>query len=174
MEKRNFNSAFIVLLLLIAATAFLRVFITIPNFTPIAAIALFGGTFIKRKELALLLPISILFISDLFIGLYSPALMIGVYGSFILIAAFGFILRKNVNVVSVIGSSFGASVLFFVITNFVVWAEGLWYPMTFSGLTACFVSAIPFFRYEVIGTLVFSLFFFGSYSLITKRIFAVN
>lgn len=174
MEKRNLNINLIVILLLIAATAFLRIFINIPNFTPIAAIALFGGTFIKRKELAILLPMLILFVSDIIIGFYSPMLMIGVYGSFILIGLLGFLLRKNVNIVTVISSSLIASILFFVVTNFVVWAEGLWYPLTLSGLTACFVSAIPFFRYEIMGTLTFSLFFFGAYSIVTKKIFAIN
>ncbi|HZU42019.1 MAG TPA: DUF6580 family putative transport protein, partial [Terriglobales bacterium] len=36
------------------------------------------------------------------------------------------------------------------------------YPMTLSGLTACYVAAIPFFRNEVVADLVFSFAFFGT------------
>jgi hypothetical protein len=172
MKNRKNNQALLILLILIVAVAFLRVFIGIPNVTPIAAIALFGATYIKRRELALVLPLAILFISDLFIGLYSPVLMLSVYGSFILIALIGFAMRKKVNIYSVIGGSISASVVFFLVTNFIVWAEGLWYPLTVEGLVSCYAMALPFFRYELIGTLAFTLFFFGSYSLITRKVLA--
>lgn len=166
------NSALISLLVLIIAAAFLRIFIEIPNFTPIAAIALFGATYIKRKEFAVIFPLVILFVSDLFIGLYDPLLMAGVYGSFILIAFIGFALRRKVNVLTVTGSSLAASVIFFLITNFVVWAQGLWYPLSVEGLLSCYALALPFFRFEILGTLSFSLFFFGSYALMNRKIFA--
>ncbi len=172
MKITKHNSAILSLLALILAAAFLRIFIDIPNFTPIAAIALFGATYIKRKELAILFPLTILFVSDLFIGLYDPILMAGVYGSFILVALIGFILRKKVNVFTVTGSSLAASVIFFLVTNFVVWAQGLWYPLTINGLMSCYYMALPFFRFEILSTLGFSLFFFGSYALINKKVLA--
>ena len=174
MKNRKNNQALFILLLLIVAAAFLRVFIGIPNVTPIAAIALFGATYIKRKELALVLPLAILFISDLFIGLYSPVLMLSVYGSFICIALLGFAMRKKINIYTVVGGSISASVVFFIITNFVVWAEGLWYPLSMEGLLSCYTMALPFFRYELLGTLAFTLFFFGSYNLITRKVFAMQ
>jgi hypothetical protein len=81
-------------------------------------------------------------------------------------------MRKKVNIYSVIGGSISASVVFFLVTNFIVWAEGLWYPLTVEGLVSCYAMALPFFRYELIGTLAFTLFFFGSYSLITRKVLA--
>jgi len=174
MKNRKNNQALLILLLLIVAAAFLRVFIGIPNVTPIAAIALFGATYIKRKELALILPLAILFISDLFIGLYSPLLMVSVYGSFILIALIGFAMRRKVNIYTVVGGSISASVIFFLVTNFVVWAQGLWYPLSVEGLVSCYAMALPFFRYEILGTLAFALFFFGSYNLITRKVFVLQ
>jgi hypothetical protein len=124
MKDRKNKQAFLILILLIVAAAFMRLIIGIPNVTPIAAIALFGGTYIKRKELALVLPLAILLISDIFIGFYNPVLMAGVYGSFILIGLMGFLLRKKVNILTVTTASLSASVIFFVITNFVVWGSG--------------------------------------------------
>ncbi len=172
METIKRNRELLLLLFLIIAVAFMRIVINLPNVSPVAAIALFGATYIKRKELALLLPVVILFVSDLIIGLYSPVLMAGVYGSYVLIVLLGFIMRKNINIFIVTGSSLGASVVFFLVTNFTVWAEGLWYPLNIEGLISCFVMALPFFRYEVLGTLVFTAFFFGSYALVTKKVFA--
>jgi hypothetical protein len=159
------NTSLLILLALVAAAAFLRVFIGIPNVSPVAAIALFGAAYIKRKELAILLPLAILFISDLFIGLYSPILMAGVYGSFVMISFLGFFLRKRINFATVAGSSFISSLIFFVITNFVVWAEGIWYPKNIEGFVSCYTMALPFFRYEIVGTLLFNAFFFLSYAL---------
>ncbi len=168
MKNMKQHNPILILLLLVAVAAFLRMFIGIPNVSPIAAIALFGATYIKRKELAVVLPLVILLISDIIIGLYSPLLMIGVYSSFVFIALLGFVLRRNVNVATVIGSSLISSVIFFLVTNFVVWAEGIWYPLTVDGLIRCYVMALPFFKYEVAGTLVFSGLFFVTYALVFR------
>lgn len=170
MKKISLNQHVLFAILLIIAAAFLRIFIPFDNVTPVAAIALFAGTYIKRREFAILLPLVILLISDVFLGFYSPILMLGVYGSFVAIACIGFLLRRRTNILTIIGSSVLSSVLFFIITNLVVWAEGIWYPLTLSGLSQCYILALPFFRPELLGTLAFNLFFFGSYALITQRI----
>ncbi|PLW92389.1 MAG: hypothetical protein C0592_11030 [Marinilabiliales bacterium] len=173
--KNNPNIIKLVFVLgIIVLFAVLRIFIQIPNVSPIAAIALFGGTMIKRKELALLLPLAILFISDLFIGTYSAVLMAFVYGGFILVGMLGFILRKSMKAHRVFAASLLASVVFFVVSNFGVWAQGLWYPLSWEGLVSCYAMAIPFFKYEIVGTLAFSLFFFASYELSARRIPALK
>ena len=46
-----------------------------------------------------------------------------------------------------------ASVMFFVVTNFCVWALGSLYPKTWEGLLACYVAAIPFFQNDLLGNL---------------------
>ncbi len=168
MKTIKNNSGLLILVLLVVAIAFLRMFIPFPNVTPVAAIALFSAAYFKRKEVAMILPITILLISDVFIGFYSPLLMAGVYGSFILIALIGFVLRRKINFATVVGGSLASSVIFFLVTNFVVWLEGLWYPLTGQGLMMCYYSALPFFRYEVFGTLAFTSVFFGSWALINR------
>ena len=47
-----------------------RFFIDIPNFTAIGAIALFSGAYFTNRKTALLFPLSLLFITDLFLGLH--------------------------------------------------------------------------------------------------------
>lgn len=174
MKAIKNNMPVLTLLFLIIVVAALRVFISVPNVTPVAAIALFGAAYIRRKELAIFIPLMILFISDIFIGLYSPVLMAGVYGSFILISFIGFLVRRKISFVNIVGTSLISSVIFFLVTNFVVWAEGLWYPLTMDGLMQCYILALPFFRYEILGTLAFSLFFFYSYALVTEKSFSLH
>ena len=53
---------------------------------------------------------------------------------------------------------------FFLISNFGVWLGG-WYPMTGTGLLACYTNAIPFFGYTVTGDLVFTVLIFGAWEL---------
>lgn len=170
-DNKTLSRIFLVLAIM-ALFAFLRVFISMPNISPVAAIALFGGTFIGRKGLAMILPLTILFISDLFLGLYSPVLMAAVYGSILLVSFIGLWLRNHVRIHNVVAASLLSSVLFFAITNFAVWAEGLWYPMTWTGLASCYAMAIPFFRFEMVGTLGFTVVFFAMYQFATSRISA--
>ncbi len=136
-----------------------------PNFTPVAAIALFGGVYFSKK-MAFVLPIAAMVISDIFIGYYEPALMASVYGSFILCVILGFWLKNHKKWYTILGSSVVGAVLFFLITNFSVWAFTPWYPKTFSGIIQCYLMALPFFRNTLLGDLFYVTVFFGSYELI--------
>jgi len=139
-----------------------------PNFAPIAAIALFGGVYLNKKY-ALIIPIVAMAISDYFIGFYDIKLMLGVYLSFVLVGVVGLIIKKKKNIFTVIGGSVLGSVLFFLITNFSVWAFYNWYPHTLSGLSQCFLMAVPFFRNTLLGDLFYVAVLFGVYELITAR-----
>jgi len=136
------------------------------NFAPIAAIGLFSGCYLKKKW-ALLLPIGAMLISDYFIGFYSWKIMASVYLSFALIGLIGIAVKKHKNVYTVIGSSLGASVLFYLVTNFAVWAFGSMYAPNFAGLIQCYVAAIPFFRNTLMGDLFYVSVLFGSYELVS-------
>lgn len=135
-----------------------------PNFTPIAAMALFGGVYLNKKY-ALVLPILAMLISDYFIGLYDIKLMAGVYLSFILVGLIGLFIKKHKNIGTIIGGTLLGSVLFFVITNFAVWIFYNWYPHTLTGLGQCFAMAIPFFRGTLMGDLFYVAILFGTYEL---------
>jgi hypothetical protein len=137
------------------------------NFTPVAAMALFGGTYIANKRLAFIIPISVMFLSDLMLeivkgaGFYPD--MIFVYGSVALITTLGFFLRGREQRQTIMVASLTGSILFFFITNFGVWTTGL-YEYTAQGLANCYIAAIPFFKGTIMGDLFYNLVFFGGYA----------
>ena len=70
-------------------------------------------------------------------------------------------LRRSSSPGRVAGASLLASVSFFAVSNFVVWAAWGMYAKTLAGLGACYIAALPFFRNGVISELVCSLALFG-------------
>src|SRR4030042_5385227 len=152
-------------LLIIFIAVSLRLIPHVPNFTPIAAMALFGGVYLNRKY-ALLVPIVAMLVSDLFIGFYSPIVMFSVYGSFVLTGLIGLGLSKRKSPTNVIFAAIGSSLLFFLVTNFAVWFA--WYPKNLVGLTTCYTLAIPFFRNTLLGDLFYTGVFFGGYELVLR------
>lgn len=147
--------------------ALLRLVPHAPNFAPIGAMALFGGTYLGKRY-AIALPIVAMFLSDMFIGFDSLSSRLTVYGTFILIGLIGLWLRERKSLQNIVLASFAGSLLFFVTTNFGVWAFGTIYPKTFEGLVACFVAAIPFFRNTLAGDLFYTGVFFGGFELIMR------
>jgi len=70
MFKKIFTTRLAVIAGIILAAALFRLVPHWPNFTPVAAIALFGGTYLHKKYLAFLVPLTALFISDLILGFH--------------------------------------------------------------------------------------------------------
>lgn len=130
-----------------------------PNFAPITGIALFAAAQLNRKLVAFFLPLLCLFLTDLILGLGWINLF--VYGAFAMISYLGMRL-KRVSIVSVLG----ASILFFIVSNFGVWL--LYYPLTLEGLLTCFTLAIPFFGNTLAGDLFYTAVLFYSFSAIKK------
>ncbi len=138
------------------------------NFTPVAAMALFGGTYIQNKRLAFFIPMATLFLSDIVMqlvngtGFYQD--MAFVYGAMALMTMIGFALRGKDQRPAIMVASLTGSILFFFITNFGTWTTGL-YGYTTQGLMNCYVAAIPFFKGTVLGDLFYNLVFFGAYGI---------
>jgi len=168
MSKSSVSPRFLVILTVIFTAAFMRLIPHWPNFTPIAGIALFGGTFIGRKHLAFIIPLAAMLLSDLFLGLHQT--MLAVYISFSLIVGIGFLLRKRVGVITVLSASIVSSLLFFLVTNFAAWQSGLMpYPMNFNGLIACYAAGLPFLNNGILGDLFYNTLFFGGFYFITQK-----
>jgi hypothetical protein len=136
------------------------------NFTPVAAIALFGGAHFSRKY-AILLPILAMLISDLFLGFHST--MWAVYLSMAIIGGIGMLMAQNLNVAKVFGATLIGSILFFLITNFAFWYGASFYPQNISGLIACYEAGIPFFRNTMLGDFCYSGILFGSFYFAKQR-----
>lgn len=161
------NKRFILITGLIVIAALIRLLPHPPNFAPIGAMALFGGAYFTRKHWAFIIPMIAMLASDLILGLHGT--MAFVYGAFALTVLIGFKLRNHVSLASTAGSALGASLIFFIVTNFGVWLTMGMYPMTLSGLIACYTAAIPFFHYTLIGNLVYAGALFGVMEWMKQR-----
>lgn len=151
------------------------------NFTPVEAMALFGGAYFAQRWLAVVVPLFGVLLSDIAMGMASggiyssyffSASFFAVYLTIALSAVLGFTLRGKVGVVRVAGAGLAGSLLFFLITNLTVWATAtdvVAYPACTTGLVECYVAAIPFLRGTVLGTAVWSLILFGSFELLRRR-----
>jgi hypothetical protein len=154
-------------LLLIITGILLRFMPHAPNVNPVAAIALFGAVYLPTKRLVLIVPLSLMIISDLFLGLHD--IIVFTWTSTLLISLLGLAFKKSNKTMAILGGSLTGSIVFFIITNFGVWASG-WYPQTPAGLIECFIAGIPFFRNYLASTLVYSCAFFGIYELSARFI----
>jgi hypothetical protein len=162
MSTRN-KFIFAVLIVLLAAAS--RLLKHPFNFTPVAAMALFAGCYL-RKSWGIIFPLAAMVISDYFLGFYEFKLMASVYISIGLVFFIGFYLHGKLKWYNVIFSSLASSISFFIITNFATWYFADWYPHTWAGLMNCFNLALPFFRNTLAGDLVYSGLFFGAYSAV--------
>jgi len=144
------------------------------NFTPLGAIALFGAAYFTDKKWALIVPIAALWISDLLLNnlVYNTYFegfawftggFLYIYGSIALIVVLGYYLLKKISFGRVLGGALGASVIFYIVSNFGVWAASPLYPPTIEGLIMCYTAAIPFFHYTIAGNVVYSAILFGGY-----------
>jgi hypothetical protein len=116
-----YRPRFLVLVALTLAAAASRLIPHPPNFAPIGALALFGGACFVDRRSAFLVPLAAMFLSDLAIGGLHPLIPV-VYGAFALIVCLGFSLRRRRRVVPIAAATLASSLLFFVVTNFGVWA----------------------------------------------------
>ena len=137
------------------------------NLAPVGAIALFAGAILPRK-LAWWLPLGIMVISDLILGMYSGILF--TWAGFLLVTLFGTTLRGQSNWLRVPFGALGASVIFFIVSNFGVWLQGNMYALNWSGFVLCYEMALPFFRNTFIGDLMYSAIFFSVYALAVRYV----
>lgn len=147
-----------------------------PNFTPIAATALFGGAYFASRKAAFMVPLIAMYLSDLFLGFFVydfgwfNGQMPFVYVSFAVTVLLGMVIRHRCSPLRVGAAALAGSILFFILTNFGVWAVGTFYPKTVGGLVACYVAAIPFFRNTLAGDFAFTALLFGGFALAERWI----
>ena len=168
----------LILAALIFAAALSRLLPHPPNFSPIEAVALFGGAYFVKRGWALAVPLLAMFVSDLALGLvnggiywswFANASYLMVYACIALSTVLGFGLRGKVGSGRVLAYSLTGSVLFFLFTNFGTWLGGSMYPQDASGLLAAYIAGIPFFQWTVAGTLFYAALLFGGFELLRRR-----
>ncbi len=177
MKRETINQLVVFALLVFAGVALRLYFQYLPNFAPVAALALFAGYYFRSSALALATPLLVMLISDQLIGGYEGPVMLAVYGMLALPVAMRSLLRRRVNLVpenwrdglgsaaTLLGCSLFASIAFFVVTNLMTWWATELYANTLPELVRCYVQALPFFRYTLTGDLAFGAVLFGGYAV---------
>ena len=168
--EKHQNIFFIITIVLIAIGSIMRLLPHPANFTPIAALAFFGGVYLNKKY-AFFLPLVALAISDLFLPDYPWTMRITVYSSFSLVGLIGLRLRNHTKWYFVAGGTLLGSILFYLITNAAVWAFSPLYENTFAGLMQSYYYALPFFRNMILGDLFYVGVFFGAYEVVKILIY---
>ena len=160
------------LLVAIFAAAAMRLLPHPPNFSPIAAMALFSGAYLPKRALAFVAPFAALLLSDAVLGFYAG--MNFVYFSFAVTVLIGWAVASRKTPLMIGGAAIASSALFFVLTNFGMWLFSGFYPLTSAGLVACYVAAIPFFQNTLAGDLFFTALLFGGFALLERLLPAIR
>lgn len=182
MTKQN-GSLVLSAALLIVFAAFTRLFPHPHNFTAMGAMAVFGGSVLKDKKIAFLLPLAALLLSDVCLQLFTSTkgfygtTQFFVYGAFILTTFLATFICKT-SVANIAFAAVWSALIFFVVSNFGVWVSSTTYAKNISGLLACYAFAIPFYKNEffgnfvlnsIMGNLFFSALLFGGYYVLARN-----
>ena len=138
----------------------------IPNFTPTTALALFAGFYFAGRWTALAVPLGVMLLSNLWLPSYlTTGEMVVIYAALVWPVLLGRMLKQPTGAWVVLLAGGAPSLLFFVASNFAVWAGGHLYPRTFDGLLECYAYALPFYRWMLGADVMFAALLFGCYAL---------
>jgi hypothetical protein len=133
-----------------------------PNFTPVAASALFAGTVLRSRTLALAVPLAAMLASDFVLGGYDWRIIAVVYAALALPALLGRWGRARGAIV-LAPLALSSSLFFFATTNLAVWAFSGMYTHDLAGLIHCYVAALPFLQNTIIGDMFWTTLLFGAW-----------
>lgn len=141
------------------------------GFTPIAAAALFAGRFFTSRLIAVSVPALSLLLSNLVEPSHThTGVALVVLASMMLPALLGVWLRHESqsqmkNMARWAVCLLAPSALFFVTTNFAVWAFQAYYEKSVAGLLQCYAAGVPFYRSMLAGDLFYAAALFGAAAL---------
>lgn len=179
MSIKKINIRTVVLVLMIVAAAAMRLLsykfpYVLSNFTPVGAIALFGGTYFTDKWKAYLVVLITLFMSDIVINfLYSSKWVLWYGGSFWVYLTFAIMvfigsLIKKADIANIALASLASILVHWLIID-MPWLYGNLYPHNFYGYGQSLVAAIPFERNMILGDIVFCAILFGGFELAKSK-----
>ncbi len=181
MSIQKINPRFAVLAIFMIAVAAMRIpnaaqLTPWSNFSPIGAMALFGGAYFSKNWKLVAFPLLTLFISDIVINVFVHQGKYGVmysgwywiYLIFILISYLGKLFIKKVTFTNILIAGVTASLAHWLIADFLVWIGGgtdlrTMQPLSkdFAGLMQCYLQGFPFMKNFMAGTLLYSCMMFG-------------
>jgi hypothetical protein len=136
------------------------------NFTPMMALGLYAGAKSTKLRTGVFVTLLALLLSDAVMGFYRG--MWYVYAASLIPVLLGRFIRRQDSVSAIVPAALLSSLSFFAITNFMVWATGHMYPHTASGLSACFVAGLPFYRNQLLGDVFYTVAIFGSHAILSR------
>jgi hypothetical protein len=184
MTLQKFNPGTLVIGGMLLLVAMVRIFMALPgtispfaNFSPVGAMALFGGACFSDRVKAFAWPLMTLWLSDVVLNrivFYGQWRLFyegfyWTYGTFAVIVLMGRYLIRDVTIPRFILISILAVCIHWIMTDFGVWLLGSVYPKTAAGFMACLVTAIPYERNLLIGNLVYGTALFGAYWRVPGR-----
>ncbi len=167
MNKLKVILAIILIIAGVIGRFILVSYVGIPNLEIITALALIAGIYLGGIY-AIIIPLSIIFFSDLIIG--NNYIFIFTWTAFAFIGLFGVLYRKfpvssfqfpvsktnfTKRIIEAMGLGIGSSIFFYLYTNFGWFLMSGMYEYSLSGLIRCYWMAIPFFRNNLLGNLIF-------------------
>jgi hypothetical protein len=188
MSLQKFNPRFVVLLLLMIVAAAMRIpnaasLSPLSNFTPIGAMALFGGAYFQKTWKAYAFPLLTLLASDIVINTVVHQGKFGImysgwywtYLAFALMVLTGKLLLKKITVKNIIMASLATVFIHWIVTSpACILLEGSMYPKTWAGYYTSLIAAIPYERNFIIGTLLYSGVLFGLFEWMKQRYTALQ
>lgn len=188
MSLQKFNPRFVVLLLLMIVAAAMRIpnaasLSPLSNFTPIGAMALFGGAYFQKTWKAYAFPLLTLLASDIVINTVVHQGKFGImysgwywtYAAFALMVLTGKIVLKKITVKNIVIASLATVFIHWIVTSpACILLEGSMYPKTWAGYYTSLIAAIPYERNFIIGTLLYSGVLFGLFEWMKQRYSALQ
>jgi len=188
MSLQKFNPRFVVLLLLMIVAAAMRIpnaasLSPLSNFTPIGAMALFGGAYFQKTWKAYAFPLLTLLASDIVINTVVHQGKFGImysgwywtYAAFALMVLTGKIVLKKITVKNIVIASLATVFIHWIVTSpACILLEGSMYPKTWAGYYTSLIAAIPYERNFIVGTLLYSGVLFGLFEWMKQRYTALQ
>jgi hypothetical protein len=189
MTKHIFHPRLVVLLLIIAVVGALRIPDSMQvtpwsGFSPVGAMAIFGGAYFTSKWKAFLFPLITLLIGDFLVSIFVHDGKYGIiydgwywiYAIYLLIVMAGRLLIKKVTIKNIVLASVLAAILHWLLSDLTMWIMGAtdlrtMQPLSrdINGLIQCYIQGFPFMLNFLVGTLVYSGIMFGVFEWVKKN-----
>lgn len=142
-----------------------------PNIAAVTGVTIFAGFAIRNIWLALAVPIAAMALADVVLGWYPDMAFTYVGMALGVFIARG--LLHPLTPLRLVGATFAASLGFFLISNFGVFAGG-YYGYSPEGLVACYVAALPFWQSSLIADFTSTALVFAIYLALARAIPSVK
>src|SRR3989344_9220870 len=159
------NSKSLLYFVLIASAVATRLFPHAWNFAPVTAVAIVAAVYLPLR-MAITLPLSIRFVSDMFLGFFGFKLMIAVYLAHLFGVLAGLWVKRNKSSYRVLAAPAASAIVFFLVTNFAFLYPPSAYTHNLSGVISAYINGLPFLRGTLLGDIVYTVALIYGYQAI--------